>query len=344
MCTVGHIKRHTYLAANHDEQVINIGDKLHMQHISRKASSSRTVALLAIVLLVLSSVVGPWAGVAAGQGKDQVPPAAPTNVSAVAGNKQTQINWNANTETDIAGYNVYRAKSRRVNVGVAPVNGRRLVTTTSYIDKGLANDVAYFYIVQAVDTSGNKSQPVKSGSGQAIDSSGYIQSDLTATPQAAADVIDLKVNFQTATSVVPAGYLSDFGEPYGARTGADQGVGQSYGWVTPGSTNSISLVGNGRERNIHADQRLDTLMHMQYTGGSGVKATGAWEVSVPNDAYTVTVGVGDAGAFYDSVHQISIEGQVAISGFVPTSANRFAMATRTAVSYTHLTLPTICSV
>jgi len=66
---------------------------------------------------------------------------------------------------------------------------------------------------------------------------------------------------------------------------------------------------------------------MQYPG----RTPAAWEAAVPDGTYDVTVSVGDAAANFDSTHRIRIEGAVAIAGFVPTSANRFAQATQTVV-------------
>lgn len=133
---------------------------------------------------------------------------------------------------------------------------------------------------------------------------------------------DVRVNFQTGDAPVPAGYAKDFGEKFGSRAGADQSQGLYYGWVQPGTDNRISLIGEGRDRNTNADQRLDTLMHMQRS------TEGAWEILVPNGAYETTVSVGDAG-FMDSVYRLNIEGQNAINNAVPTNANRFFNVTTT---------------
>jgi hypothetical protein len=144
--------------------------------------------------------------------------------------------------------------------------------------------------------------------------------------------VDLNVNFQSETATVPTNYLRDFGESYGLRTGANQGSGLSYGWVVPGSTTPLSLVGNGRDRNLISDQRLDTLVHMQgndIPNFSGVKQPGAWEIAIPNGLYQVFVSVGDAGTAVDSSNCINIEGQPTIVNFVPTSSTHFSNATVT---------------
>jgi hypothetical protein len=141
--------------------------------------------------------------------------------------------------------------------------------------------------------------------------------------------VNLKINFQNAAATVPAGYLRDYGQAFGARTSAGQGSGLTYGWVAPGTSTPRDLSlggtgpGNGRNRGTPTDARIATFMHMQadqLANFNGTPLPGTWEIGVPNNWYTVTVAVGDPTAF-DSQHRILLEGQVAIAGFVPTAAN-----------------------
>jgi fibronectin type 3 domain-containing protein len=85
---------------------------------------------------------------------DVTPPGAPQNFAAVAGDTQVSLSWNANSETDLAGYNVYRAVA---SGGPYTKINASLVTSTSYSDSGLTNGTTYYYIVRAVDTSANES-------------------------------------------------------------------------------------------------------------------------------------------------------------------------------------------
>jgi hypothetical protein len=154
---------------------------------------------------------------------------------------------------------------------------------------------------------------------------------------------DLRINFQSSTAAVPSGYLRDFGEPYGARTGANQGWGMIYGWIVPGTSTplNISSPGNGRDRGFSPTlpQELDTVMHMQTltccNSFSGTKTDGAWEIALPNGWYRVTVSVGDAavdGSTIDTpIHRLNVEGVNAINNFSSVGAagaiTRFANAT-----------------
>lgn len=135
----------------------------------------------------------------------------------------------------------------------------------------------------------------------------------------------LKADFSDAASAPAAGYVRDSGGAYTAARG--------YGWVDLGERTPLDLTGNGRNRNPaagQADARLATFVHAQLpVGSAGVSIPGAWEAAVPAGLYTVTVAVGDAGPSVDSVHWVAIEDQNAIAAFVPTSATKFATATRT---------------
>jgi len=240
---------------------------------------------------------------------DATPPAAPSNVRATAGNALVTLDWNANTEPDLLGYDVYRATTTPVSTAGTPLNGTTPLTTTTFSDMTAVNGTTYYYVVVASDTAGNRSAPSAPVSAT--------PSDGSVTPPT-----DIAINFQPAGAPVPAGYVADTGAAYSTTTGR--------GWVREDSIDGASPValdvsGSARDRNLLSDQLLDTFIHMQYPGATPA----AWGMAVPNGDYTVLVSVGDAGAYYDSVHTINAEGQSTIAGFVPTSTTRFASASRT---------------
>lgn len=89
-----------------------------------------------------------------GSGGDTTPPSKPTGLGASVNNTTIDLAWTVNTESDIAGYNVYR--STTLASGYAKVNAG-LVDTGIYADANLSASTTYFYVVTAVDTSGNES-------------------------------------------------------------------------------------------------------------------------------------------------------------------------------------------
>ena len=70
-----------------------------------------------------------------------------------AANHVVDLNWNASTSTDVAGYNVYRSPDgstwKKVNASLVP--------STAYADPTVANGSTYYYFATAVDTSGHES-------------------------------------------------------------------------------------------------------------------------------------------------------------------------------------------
>ena len=125
-----------------------------------------------------------------------------------------------------------------------------------------------------------------------------------------------RINFQPQTAVTPTGYSKDYGQAYEAARG--------FGWVAPGTTTPLSLVGQGRERNLNSNQRLDTFVHMQ---GTVTGPMGEWQVAVPSGTYDVTVAVGDAGNAVNSTHAVSAEGTVVVPPFTPTTGDKFRTST-----------------
>ena len=80
--------------------------------------------------------------------RDAVAPAAPTGLTATPGDTEVVLGWDASPEADLAGYRVLRD-------GVEV----RFETGTSWTDTDVVNGTAYTYLLVAVDTSGNDSDP-----------------------------------------------------------------------------------------------------------------------------------------------------------------------------------------
>jgi pectate lyase len=85
---------------------------------------------------------------------DTTPPAKPTGLTATAGYAIVGLVWNNNSESDLAGYNVYRSTTS--GSGYGKLNGA-LLTDLNYIDDINTTDITYYYVVTAVDTASNES-------------------------------------------------------------------------------------------------------------------------------------------------------------------------------------------
>ena len=86
---------------------------------------------------------------------DTAPPATPTSARASRSGVNAVVQWNANSEPDLAGYSVYRATTS--GGSYTKLNGP-LVTGLSYTDTNVpSGETMLFYRVSATDASGNES-------------------------------------------------------------------------------------------------------------------------------------------------------------------------------------------
>lgn len=158
---------------------------------------------------------------------DTTPPAAPANLSATAAGSLVVLDWDDNTETDLAGYNIYR--STIPGAGYTKLNAS-LVIDSTYNDTTAVLDTAHYYVVTAVDTSSNESNnsneanatPVATGIGTILRQwwtgiSGTTVSDLTSSANYPDNPIgsDYLASFETPT---------DWENSYGTRI---------RGWLHP---------------------------------------------------------------------------------------------------------------
>jgi hypothetical protein len=94
------------------------------------------------------------------------------------------------------------------------------------------------------------------------------------------------VNFQPQGTAVPTRYAADTGEVFDLLSN-----GWTYGW-------SSDHTVMARDRDVNADQRLDTLIHFHQGQ--------VWELALPNGSYEVTAAIGDAS--FSSTYTLNVEG------------------------------------
>ena len=101
-----------------------------------------------------ATVIGPASPRICSTPVDTFAPAAPRSLAAIAGSGSINLIWDANTETDIAGYLVLRAEAPSDTL--QPVT-KEPVATATYRDQTVRPGVRYIYSVVAVDRAGNRS-------------------------------------------------------------------------------------------------------------------------------------------------------------------------------------------
>lgn len=105
-----------------------------------------------------------------GGGADTTAPQTPTGFVAVAGDGEVTISWNANSETDLAGYNVYKSQNSGTGYNRITTPTQTSSSHTGLRDSSVTNGTQYFYKISAQDTTGNVSN---------------FSIEVSATPQAA---------------------------------------------------------------------------------------------------------------------------------------------------------------
>ena len=84
---------------------------------------------------------------------DTMPPAAPTGLTATAGDISVSLDWADNTEPDLMEYDIYRSMTSGSNYA-SIYSG---AVTSDYVDSDVINGTMYYYVVTAIDASSNES-------------------------------------------------------------------------------------------------------------------------------------------------------------------------------------------
>ena len=117
---------------------------------------------------------------AVGVDTDTTPPAKVTGLTVTTVSyAQLDLAWDANAEGDLDNYNVYRSTTSGGSYDLVSSP-----TTNSYSDVGLTTSTTYYYIVSAVDVSGNEGEASDEASGttSADDLLGPVTSNVVAEP------------------------------------------------------------------------------------------------------------------------------------------------------------------
>ncbi len=81
-------------------------------------------------------------------------PGAPANLVATASSESIQLEWTANTESDVAGYTIYRSETSGGDYNIIARN----VTATTFIDNSATGTETHYYVISAVDSCLNTSE------------------------------------------------------------------------------------------------------------------------------------------------------------------------------------------
>ena len=188
-------------------------------------ASLRACVLILPVTLFFSACGGGYGGGGNGGGGGGNPPAAPTGLTATAGNAQIALSWTASSGAST--YNVYRGTTVGGESATPLTTG---VSATSYTDTGLTGGTKYYYVVAAVNTYGTSAK----------------SSEVAATPAAPTTAVNVTIDALTNRhSISP--YIYGGAYPKDAPTVTDSGLSvvrwggnatSQYNWVTQTSNSA----------------------------------------------------------------------------------------------------------
>ena len=86
--------------------------------------------------------------------EDRFPPAVPSGLTAIASTSSIELTWDRDSEGDLAGYRVYRARGNGAFEKIGET-----AEAPSYSDRKIAPGTTYRYSISALDRNGNESKP-----------------------------------------------------------------------------------------------------------------------------------------------------------------------------------------
>jgi len=175
---------------------------------------------------------------------------------------QLNLDWGANTEIGLDHYNVYRSTTSgdQYDLIASP-------NTNSYLDVGLTASTTYYYVISAVDLSGNEGEASNEASGTtSTDDLGPLTSDVVADPNPTngATSVTLTADVSDATTgnsnIIQAEYFVNTVGADGSGTPMDVSGG-AFDSPTEGVTASINV-------SSWADGQHTLYVHGQDTAGN----------------------------------------------------------------------------
>ncbi|NQX62513.1 S-layer homology domain-containing protein [Paenibacillus qinlingensis] len=199
------------------------------------------------------------------EGADVTPPEVPSGLSASAGVGEADLQWNARSESDLAGYRVYTSTDNGVTWGVASST----VTETTYTVTQLTYGMLYTFAVTSLDLSGNESAKSSAVSVIPLAVPDNIPPAVPAGLMATAGAGKVDLQWLAVTESDLAGYIvyysSDSGVTWTVVPSLIMATTYSLSGLTPGTSYKFAvtakdMAGNESGKSIEAQATIPVLI------------------------------------------------------------------------------------
>jgi fibronectin type 3 domain-containing protein/streptogramin lyase len=208
-------------------------------------------------------------------------PGAPTNLTAIAGNRQVSLTWNASTGA--TGYNIYYSQTPGGPYSIKAGSSINAYYTVS----GLTNGLTYYFVVTAINSVGESGYSNQAGvvlisnaPANLYANAGNAQVSLTWNASIGATSYNV---YYSQTAGGPFSFLYSIGNTSYTVTGLSNGI--TYYFVVR-AVNSAGESGNSNEVNATPQPPPNPPTNLSATAGNG-QATLTWNASIGATSYNV---------------------------------------------------------